>query len=315
MRQTLRIALSLLTVLILAVAAWAQPGIVMGTVTDTTGVGIDSAYVTLSRCCGGGGGGGGIMYSTYTGEDGAYIFPAVTPNSYKIKATKSGYGMAMQNITVVAGETLVVDLVLSGGCGGCQGDTLEVVEVAGYAMVDSGMCQNMYFLDTDSNGVADYHLNFGPPWYEPGSGAERPEDGEWCEIVGGLVENPDPDMIIVYEINGLWWRDPVTMTQLRRRHLAGRADGLTISRPLINSFSPNPFNPQTAVNFTLPEAGFVNLAVYDLQGRKVADLLNGSLDAGAHQAIWNADGLSSGVYLFRLKAGDAVSIKRAVFAK
>jgi len=290
----------------------------MGTVTDTSGVGIDSAYVTLSLGCGGGGGGGQVMYSTYTGDDGSYNFPAVTPNSYKIRATKTGYGMDMENITVLAGETLVVDLVLSGGCGGggCPPETLEVVSVEGYAIVDTaGMCQDIYYLDTDNNGEADYRLNFGPPSYDPGSGAERPEDGEWCTIVGGLVEMMTPDMIIVYEINGLWWRDPMTSTQLRR-HRAQFGGGLAGTiKPTISGLSPNPFNPTTAINFTLPEAGLVNLAVYDLQGRKVAELLNGNLDAGSHKAVWNANGLSSGIFLFRLEAGNAVTVKRAVFAK
>ena len=305
--------------LTLAGWAWAQPGVVMGTVTDTSGVGIDSAYVTLSHGCGGGGGGGmQVLYSTYTAEDGSYILEDVDADDYRIRATKTGYGMAMENITVLAGETLVVNLVLSGGCGGggCPPETLEVVSVEGYAIVDTaGMCQDMYYLDTDNNGEPDYRLNFGPPGYDPGSGAQRPEDGEWCTIVGGLVEMMNPDMIIVYEINGLWWRDPMTSTQIRR-HRNRLGDGLAGTiKPTINGLSPNPFNPETAINFTLPEAGFVNLAVYDLQGRKVAELLNGNLDAGSHQAVWNADGLSSGIYLFKLEAGNAVTVKRAVFAK
>ncbi|MBN2365288.1 MAG: T9SS C-terminal target domain-containing protein, partial [Calditrichaeota bacterium] len=54
----------------------------------------------------------------------------------------------------------------------------------------------------------DYFLNFGPPWYEPSSGATRPENGDAIDIVGGLFQ-PDSlmPMIVVYEINGLTWRD------------------------------------------------------------------------------------------------------------
>lgn len=316
MREHTKLGLALLLAAFLVSSACAQPGVVMGTVTDTTGVGIDSAYVTLSR--GGCGGGGMVMYSTYTGEDGSYLFPAVTPNAYKIRAMKSGYGMAMQNITVPAGGTLVVNLVLGGGCGGggCPHDSLEVISVAGYAIVDTGgMCQDLYYLDTDSNGVADYQLNFGPPWYEPGSGATRPENGDWCTIVGGLLEMMNTDMIIVYEINGLWWRDPVTIGVLRRHHLGQGEGDVAVVKPAISGFYPNPFNPETTVSFALPEAGQVSLSVYNLRGEKVADLISGAMDAGRHQATWKAGNLSSGIYLFRLEAGSAVSVKRVVFAK
>jgi hypothetical protein len=103
-------------VLLIGTIAMAQPGVVMGTATDTTGAGIDSVYITLRVGCM-----GPILYSTYTGTNGSYVLSAVDPDDYRIKAQKQGYGMAMQNITVLAGETLVVNFVLSGGCGGGGG--------------------------------------------------------------------------------------------------------------------------------------------------------------------------------------------------
>jgi hypothetical protein len=64
-----------------------------------------------------------------------------------------------------------------------------------------------YYLDEDNNGTPEYFLNFGPPWYEPQSGATRPQNGDQIDIVGGLINNGNYPMIIVYEINGLFWRD------------------------------------------------------------------------------------------------------------
>jgi hypothetical protein len=58
-----------------------------------------------------------------------------------------------------------------------------------------------------NNGTPEYFLNFGPPWYEPQSGATRPQNGDQIDIVGGLINNGNYPMIIVYEINGLFWRD------------------------------------------------------------------------------------------------------------
>ncbi|MEM1093742.1 MAG: T9SS type A sorting domain-containing protein [Bacteroidota bacterium] len=66
---------------------------------------------------------------------------------------------------------------------------------------------------------------------------------------------------------------------------------------------PNPFNPSTVLRFTLPAAQQVRLAVYDALGREVAVLRDGVLTAGTHEATFEAAGLPSGLYLYRLEAG------------
>ena len=68
---------------------------------------------------------------------------------------------------------------------------------------------------------------------------------------------------------------------------------------------PNPFNPTTQIKYDLPEASHVMLAVYDILGRKVAELVNGQVAEGYHTARWNALDVSSGVYFARFTATDA----------
>jgi hypothetical protein len=63
---------------------------------------------------------------------------------------------------------------------------------------------------------------------------------------------------------------------------------------------PNPFNPATQIAFTLPASGTVRLAVYDATGREVARLADGYVQAGEHTATFDAAGLPSGVYFYRL---------------
>jgi Secretion system C-terminal sorting domain/HYDIN/CFA65/VesB-like, Ig-like domain len=78
---------------------------------------------------------------------------------------------------------------------------------------------------------------------------------------------------------------------------------------LLNSYKlsqnyPNPFNPETVINYQIPKSDFVNLTVYNVQGKKVATIINNQKVAGKHSVIWNASEFSSGVYYFVLKAGN-----------
>ncbi len=78
---------------------------------------------------------------------------------------------------------------------------------------------------------------------------------------------------------------------------------------------PNPFNPATTINFELPENALVELAVFDLTGRKVATLVEGQQPAGYHQVSINMKDLSSGIYFYRMKAGEHVFTKKMTLIK
>ena len=67
---------------------------------------------------------------------------------------------------------------------------------------------------------------------------------------------------------------------------------------------PNPFNPITHFGFRIADFGFVSLKVYDVLGREVRTLVNENLQAGSYERTFDATGLASGVYFYRLKAGD-----------
>jgi hypothetical protein len=90
---------------------------------------------------------------------------------------------------------------------GWEHDPPQTISLTGIAFIDTTFIMEHYYLDEDNDGIPDYFLNFGPPWYEPPSGAQRPLNEEQIDILGGLIENGDYSMIIVYEINGLLWRD------------------------------------------------------------------------------------------------------------
>jgi hypothetical protein len=83
---------------------------------------------------------------------------------------------------------------------------------------------------------------------------------------------------------------------------------------------PNPFNPSTTIEFTVPTATNVSLRVYNLLGQEVALLVDGKLNAGKHRLTWDGKnkqglGVSTGVYLYRLIAGDRIETRKMLLLK
>ncbi|MBU0520242.1 T9SS type A sorting domain-containing protein [bacterium] len=78
---------------------------------------------------------------------------------------------------------------------------------------------------------------------------------------------------------------------------------------------PNPFNPTTTISYVLSTAGTVELSVFDISGREVAKLVDGYRDEGVHEVQFDATGLASGVYLYRLNANGNVAVNKMILMK
>ena len=78
---------------------------------------------------------------------------------------------------------------------------------------------------------------------------------------------------------------------------------------------PNPFNPSTTINYQLPEKNHVSLQIYDILGNLVTTLVNQDIEPGYHSITWNASGLASGVYIYRLISGSFISSKKLILMK
>ncbi|MBD3234790.1 MAG: T9SS type A sorting domain-containing protein [candidate division Zixibacteria bacterium] len=126
---------------------------------------------------------------------------------------------------------------------------------------------------------------------------------------GYLSETRYSDFVPVW-YNGEYWRmDFSTVTlECDDRMLIGD-ERLRIGN------DPNPFNPTTSIEFILPAQANVKLEIYDIMGRMVATLADGAYGAGEHSVVWDASDYSSGVYFYRLEAGDEVVTKRMTLLK
>ncbi|MEO8167827.1 MAG: T9SS type A sorting domain-containing protein, partial [bacterium] len=78
---------------------------------------------------------------------------------------------------------------------------------------------------------------------------------------------------------------------------------------------PNPFNPSTVIRFDLPEVQDVSLKVFNLLGQEVANLVNGVREAGEHSVTADFTNLSSGMYFYRLSAGQFNAVKKLLVIK
>ncbi|MBD3168638.1 MAG: T9SS type A sorting domain-containing protein, partial [candidate division Zixibacteria bacterium] len=94
----------------------------------------------------------------------------------------------------------------------------------------------------------------------------------------------------------------------------GGGDALPMEYSLSQSY-PNPFNASTTIEFALPQAGHVELTVYNLMGQVVENLIDADRQAGYHSVNWNASNYSSGIYFYKLSAGDKTFTKRMTLLK
>jgi hypothetical protein len=78
---------------------------------------------------------------------------------------------------------------------------------------------------------------------------------------------------------------------------------------------PNPFNPSTVISYQLPVSSEVTLKVYDVLGNEVATIVDEYRDAGSYDVTFNASQLASGMYVYKLQAGDFVETKKMLFMK
>ena len=78
---------------------------------------------------------------------------------------------------------------------------------------------------------------------------------------------------------------------------------------------PNPFNPATTISYSLAEPSDVRLEIYNILGQRVTVILYERMEAGSHTLIWDAGDIPSGVYFYRIKAGDFEDTKKMLLLK
>lgn len=144
--------------------------------------------------------------------------------------------------------------------------------------------KNNFFI----RGICEY---FETKWWVPGDGIIHISNPD------GFSEHLSAKEVLAYYTNSLDSGQP---------HLSDYT--------LYQNY-PNPFNPSTNIKFQIPNSSYVLLKVYDILGREIATLVNEPKSAGNHTAEWNATNFSSGVYIYKITAGEFSDVKKMLLLK
>ncbi|TKJ42436.1 hypothetical protein CEE37_01780 [candidate division LCP-89 bacterium B3_LCP] len=152
-----------------------------------------------------------------------------------------------------------------------------------------------------------YNIFEDPLFVDPTGGNFNLQQGSPCIDAGDPDSPLDPDSTIA-DIGAFYFDQSGTgIAKVDEQILP---ETFSLSPPF-----PNPFNPQTTIRFGLPVASQVNLTIYNLAGRKVATIVDGFRVAGYHEVIFNATQLSSGLYFYRIQAGNFTDVKKMILVK
>ncbi len=199
------------------------------------------------------------------------------------------------------GKTFYFMLTIDNPTGGEITGTLTFNGYAGYdcdpANVLNDITRNKTYPDGETQEYYFYHVAASVPagQYSASIGGTLSGYDLFCCMNGDIVEcGPFKNG------NNTTWE----LVQVERPEV-----GLPTVTSLAQNY-PNPFNATTNISFDLTVAGNVSLNVYDITGRLVVTLVDGQMDAGQHVVVWDASNVSSGVYFYKLTAGDYTATKK-----
>ena len=272
-----------------------------GRVTDE-GIGVPNMNLTVTFTPVGG---SSEVSETYTQEDGSYRVGVLPGNVSSLRIWDFNYnvlspaGGSYNNFNIEEGEILsgkdfeVTKLIwntitISGHVTFADGSVAENVYVI--AAQEYSWNEDMEFIDyTDADGHFSFTAHWGGPWkvgvYHAGSTSTPPM--YYYENLQGDVSIADADFVLSAPTG-----------------VESEGNGIEPKAFSLSQNVPNPYNPETTIRFHVKEPCRVRLKVYDALGREVSVLADKKYEIGHHKVLFNAQGLSSGLYLYTIHMGD-----------
>ena len=191
------------------------------------------------------------------------------------------------------------------------------------------MLQNQYVPPTDLD-CSVTGSNVLITWSAPETEANVTDyniyrDGELLDTVSGAttltIDANVPSGSYTYNISAIYYDEyESVLTDDFVLEVVDAGEVLPAGGAILHGNVPNPFNPTTAISFTIDNQGYVELAIYNVKGEKVRTLVNENLNADTHSVIWNGmddngRATASGVYFYKMKSGSFTSTKKMVLMK
>ncbi len=162
-------------------------------------------------------------------------------------------------------------------------------------------------VDPDEDDTLTFELLGGPDWLT------IDENG----ILAGTptIEDNEPEVSVSIRICDLYGYADTLSTTMTIIPLNTVVNNLNQGEFCLNTPYPNPFNPTTTIKYSIPEESHVTIAIYNVSGQVVSVLKDEYQQAGNHSIIWNATGVSSGLYFSTLKANGFTETRKMVLVK
>jgi hypothetical protein len=164
---------------------------------------------------------------------------------------------------------------------------------------------DVYLIKTNSSGDTLWTRTFGGSYGDEGESVQQTSDGGY--IIGGFKNDNGPSGAVDFY---LIKTDASGLTDVQIEH----NPQIPVSFSLEQNY-PNPFNPTTTISYQIPELSFVTIKIFDVLGSEIATLINEEKPIGSYEVEFNASELTSGIYFYRLKAGDFIVTKKMVLMK
>ena len=174
----------------------------------------------------------------------------------------------------------------------------------GVIYITGGTDAEVYLVKTDANGNTLWSKTFGgASTFDCGYSVQQTTDG-------GYIIASNTTSFGAGDWDGWLIKTDFDPTG----HLSPKNKILPVKYGLSQNY-PNPFNPTTVISWQLPVSSKVKLEIFNLMGQKISTLLSASLLSGFHSVEWDASNLASGIYLYRLQAGEYVETRKMILLK